>query len=135
MFEDALTGYSELSMPERQAVDAHVVGCSACREYLDTLTALDQNLTALYSGLVPSASGAGPYPAHINAASVRQPSALPEILDFCGWAAVVAILAVLTAVGATRFGITLTLPHYIGWYAAGAAATVALLSRLTWRKL
>lgn len=121
MFEDLLAGYSELSLPERRGVDAHLQACSACREYLETLARLDQSLTALYSGLQPRRV--------FDPAVIKQPSALPEVLDFCGWAAVVAILAVLSAVVASRFGIALALPPYAGWYAAGAAAMLALFSR------
>ena len=90
MFEDLLTGYSELSASERREVDAHVHGCSGCREYLEALEHLDRGLTALYSGTAPRRV--------FDAAAVKQPSALPEVLDFCGWAAVVAILAVKISV-------------------------------------
>jgi anti-sigma factor RsiW len=127
MFEDLLAGYSELSVSERHEVDVHLDACSGCREYLETLTHLDRGLTALYSGMTPRRV--------FDPAAVKQPSALPEVLDFCGWAAVVAILAVLSAVVAGRYGITLALPPYAGWYAAGAAAMVAVVSRLTWRRL
>jgi hypothetical protein len=130
-FEDLLAGYSELSISERRDVrsslDAHLHACSGCREYLETLAHLDRGLTALYSGMAPRRV--------FDAAAVKQPSVLPEVLDFCGWAAVVAILALSSAVVAERYGITLALPAYAGWYGAGAAAMVAVFSRLAWRRL
>jgi hypothetical protein len=127
MFEDLLAGYSELSDSERRDVDAHLHVCSGCRGYLETLVQVDRGLTALYGGIQPRRV--------FDTAAVKQPSALPEVLDFCGWAAVLAILAVLSAVVADRFGITLTLPPYAGWLGAGTVAMVAVLSRLTWRRL
>jgi anti-sigma factor RsiW len=127
LFEDLLNGYGELSPSERRSVDAHLGACAECREFLETLAQLDESLTALYAGMAPRRM--------FDPAAVREPSALPEVLDFCGWAAVLAILAVLIVTGAARFGITLALPPYAGWYAAGAAAMVALVSRWTWRRL
>ena len=127
MFEDLLAGYSELSPSERRGVDSHVHSCADCREYLETLTALDRSLSALYRGVEPRRV--------FEAAALKQPSALPEVLDFCGWTAIVAIVALLSGVVASRFGIMLALPPYAGWYAAGAAAMAALFSRWTWRRL
>jgi anti-sigma factor RsiW len=113
-FEDLLNGYSELSAGERAAVEAHLAACLGCRAFLETLTAVDQGLTALYLGAEPRRI--------FDPTFIKQPSPLPEILDFIGWAAVAAIVIILSAAAAARFGYTLTLPPYAGWYAGATAA-------------
>ena len=95
-FEDLLNGYSELDAAARAAVDAHLAACTGCCDFLETLAALDQSLTALYAAAEPSRA--------FNPASVKQPSAIPEILDFVGWAAVAAIVIIMGVVAAARFG-------------------------------
>ena len=104
-FEDLLNGYSELSAAERARIDAHLASCPACSDFLETLTALDRSLTALYSAVEPRRA--------FDPAFVKQPSPLPEILDFVGWAAVAAIVIILSVVTAARFGYTL--PQSSGW--------------------
>ncbi len=104
-FEELLNGYSELSAADRANVDAHLATCPGCREFFETLSALDQNLTALYSFAEPRRI--------FEPALVRRPSPIPEILDFAGWAAVAAIIIMLAMVAATRFGYML--PLSAGW--------------------
>ena len=80
-FEDRLLDYDELSAEERESVSAHVAGCSDCREYLEVLTGIDAQLTKLYAG------------ARIGAEiSLHKPSFIPEVLDFLGWASVIAFV-------------------------------------------
>ena len=38
-----------ISLGERVRADGHIAGCPACREFLETLLAVDTNLTAQYS--------------------------------------------------------------------------------------
>lgn len=99
-FEDRLLGYSELSVQELCAVDAHVAVCEDCRDFLASLEQVDRDLSALYSGIEPRRS---PLPRAVFA----RPSALPEVLDFCGWAAVVAAIVLLGIMFAQEFGIRL----------------------------
>src|SRR5215471_7799441 len=94
-FEDLLNGYSELSAEERRSVDVHLSACAHCREFLETLAVLDRSLTALYSGAEPRRV--------FDPSTVHQPSPLPEVLDFVGWAAVAAVVLVLGIVTAARF--------------------------------
>lgn len=95
-FEDLLNGYSELPAADRAAVDEHLAACPGCSGFFETLTALDQGLTALYSAAEPHRV--------FDPASVKQPSPIPEILDFVGWAAVAAIVIILGVAAAARFG-------------------------------
>jgi predicted anti-sigma-YlaC factor YlaD len=89
-FEDLLLDYAELAPAERGAVDAHLAGCADCREYLETLAHLETGLSDLYAGAQVS-------PSFRNEvlSIVERPSLLPEILDFIGWAGIIAGLACL----------------------------------------
>jgi len=104
-FEELLNGYSDLSAAERVTVDAHLNTCHDCSGFLETLTALDESLTALYSFAEPQRI--------FEPALVRRPSPIPEILDFAGWAAVAAIVIILGVTAAARFGYML--PLSVGW--------------------
>src|SRR5277367_4321902 len=133
-FEDRLSGYSELTVGERRSVDSHLAGCGDCREYLETLAEVDRELAGLYGGLQPHSG----FAAASRAAAFRQPlrqsappSAWPEVLDFCGWAAIVAIVFLLALTAAAQAGIALKVPPNSGWYAAAFA--VACLAALTWK--
>jgi anti-sigma factor RsiW len=114
-FEDLLSSYDELTTAERLAVDAHLAVCVHCHEYLEAFAELDRELSEIYEGLRPH-PGFATKVAWATASSQpvprpRRPSVWPEVLDFCGWAAVVAIASVLAIAAAARAGITLALPH------------------------
>jgi hypothetical protein len=89
-YEDLLVDYMELSTGERCAVDAPLAGCADCREYLDTLAHLDAGLSQLYANTQVS-------PAFRNGvlSILERPSLLPEVLDFIGWAGIIAALICL----------------------------------------
>jgi hypothetical protein len=111
-FEDFLRGYDELTAAERRSADLHLTNCADCREYLETLADLDRELAGLYQGLQPGFLNSSGFAAGIISrtgafSQPRRPSAWPEILDFCGWAAIVAIVALLVATAAARAGIAL----------------------------
>src|SRR5437870_2807123 len=97
-FEDLLLDYSELSDAERVRADGHVAGCAACREFLEVLQAVDTNLTAQYShrGLDASFDHALKQRIRQEKQRIRQeipaprPSLVPELLDFIGWAGILA---------------------------------------------
>ncbi len=136
-FEDLLSGYDELTAGERQRVSTHLAVCGDCREYLETLADLDRELAGLYGGLQPQSGFAAEVISRASAIRKplrrpRPPSAWPEVLDFCGWAAIVGIVALLAVTAAAQAGIALQFPAYAGWYAAAAFAVAALLT-LTWR--
>lgn len=111
-FEDLLQRYDELSATERHHADSHLSDCADCREYLETLSDLDGELSGLYAGLQPGSkfatavalvASSTPKPVE----RLRPPSAWPEVLDFCGWAAVVVIAAMLVVTIAAQQGIPL----------------------------
>ncbi len=82
-FEDRLLDYDELDAGERALVDAHLHDCGECREYLNVLAAMDAGLTRLYAGAQVSHKFRAPVVTH-------KVSWVPELLDFIGWAAVIA---------------------------------------------
>ncbi len=89
-FEDLLVDYTELAPAERCAVDAHLAGCADCREYLKTVAHLEAELSGLYSGAQVS-----PAFRHDVLSILERPSLLPEVLDFIGWAGIIAALVCL----------------------------------------
>ena len=111
-FEDLLQRYDELSATERHHADSHLSDCADCQEYFETLSDLDQELTGLYAELQPGPKFASAVATIARTtpkplARLRPPSAWPEVLDFCGWAAVVAIAAMLVVTVAAQQGIPL----------------------------
>jgi hypothetical protein len=107
-FEDLLRGYDDLTDAERGGADAHLAACGDCREYLETLASLDRELIGLYEGVHLPAGFAANVVSRASAFQASQrPSAWPEVLDFCGWAAIVAIVALLAVTAAARAGIAL----------------------------
>src|SRR5947209_7460068 len=96
-FEDQLVDYTELAPAERCAVDAHLAGCADCREYLERLVQLETGLSGLYSGAQVS-----PAFRHDVLSILERPSLLPEVLDFIGWAGIIAALVCLASL----------LPHF-----------------------
>jgi anti-sigma factor RsiW len=93
-FEDLLLGYSELSVSERDRVDAHVAGCAECREYLAVLDQIDGQLAGEYSGARAPAGFERSVLARVTAGRLPAgPTWVPEILDCIGWAAVIAAAA------------------------------------------
>lgn len=111
-FEDLLGGYKELSAMDRHSVDLHLAACADCRERLEALAEIDRELDRLYQGFRPRPGFHASVVTRANASTQRfwrpaPPSAWPEVLDFCGWAAIVAIAALLAATAAAQAGITL----------------------------
>jgi predicted anti-sigma-YlaC factor YlaD len=93
---DLLLDYSELPADERQAADAHLAGCADCREYLETMAHLETGLVELYSGTKVSPAFRSEVRACLNAGiGLEQPSVLPEVLDFIGWAGIIAAIVCL----------------------------------------
>jgi anti-sigma factor RsiW len=107
-FEDLLERYDDLGDTDRHRADLHLAACPDCREYLETLAMLDRELTGLYREIQPPPVFALRKPVQQSTVlQFRPPNAWPEVLDFCGWAAVVAIVSLLAMTAAARAGITL----------------------------
>lgn len=89
--EDRLLDYDELSPDQRIDVDAHVLGCQACRDYLTLLRDIDAALSTgvQHVHLEPRRAAAIRLSARA-ATPIRRISMLPEWLDFVAAAAVLA---------------------------------------------
>jgi len=95
-FEELLIDYQDLPFPERTKVDAHLAGCTGCREYLSILRQLDDDFTAQYSGMTANRGLQLRIRSRIAAETrLARLSYLPEILDFIGAAGIVAIVSSL----------------------------------------
>ena len=65
-------------------------GCADCREYLDILASLETVLSELYAGAQVSSAFRNDV-----LSILERPSLLPEVLDFIGWAGIIAALVCL----------------------------------------
>lgn len=92
-FEDRLLDYANLRRHERPPVDAHLKACPECHAFFEALNTVDAALTqALDDWQVSPAFQHTVLDRAWRVTPLRKPSFVPEILDFVGWAAVVAIV-------------------------------------------
>jgi len=95
-FEDLLLDYAGLSDAERTRADGHIADCAACKEFLEALHAVDTNLTAQYSHRVLDANFDHALKQRIRREiPAPRPSMVPELLDFIGWAGILALVALI----------------------------------------
>ena len=95
-FEERLLEYAELVNGERARVDAHTAHCSTCREFLEALRTVDSQLTAQLAGLEVTSAFAPAVRRRVRyEGSAARPSVVPELLDFVGWGAIVALLGLV----------------------------------------
>jgi|SRR5579864_1048674 anti-sigma factor RsiW len=95
-FEERLLEYAELANGERARVDAHAAQCASCREFLEALRTVDSQLTAQLASLEVTPAFAPAVRRRVRRESaVARPSLVPELLDFVGWGAIVALLVLL----------------------------------------
>ena len=95
-FEDRLIEYAAIEGEARACVDTHLAKCAKCRQFLEALRVVDMELTARFSGREASAALAATVQRRIEReASARRLSFVPEILDFVGWGAIVALLGMM----------------------------------------
>jgi hypothetical protein len=74
----------------------HTAHCEECRALLDALAEADATFDAAFAGIsAPPSLAAAVRTRVAREFPVRRPSVLPEVLDFIGWAAVLALAAVL----------------------------------------
>jgi hypothetical protein len=80
----------------RQGPGGHAAHCEACHALLDALADVDATFDAAFAGVsAPPGLAAAVRARAARELPLRRPSMLPEILDFIGWAAVLALAAVL----------------------------------------
>jgi len=95
-FEDRLIDYADIEGEARACVDTHLAECAGCRQFLEALLVVDTELTARFSGREASAALAVTVRRRVDReASARRLSFVPEILDFVGWGAIVALLGLM----------------------------------------
>ena len=80
----------------RDGAGGHAVRCEECRALLDSLADVDAAFEAAFAGIsAPPRLAAAAGSRIAREIHLRAPSVLPEVLDFIGWAAVLALAAVL----------------------------------------
>jgi len=95
-FEERLLEYAELKNGERARVEAHTAYCSTCREFLEALRTVDSQLTAQLAGLEVTPAFAPAVRRRVRYEGfAARPSVVPELLDFVGWGAIVALLGLI----------------------------------------
>lgn len=89
-------GCPEFDELVREGPGGHAARCEECRALLDALADVDATFEAAFAGVSAPPGMATAVRAHIARQSrFSRPSPLPEILDSIGWAAVLALAAVL----------------------------------------
>ena len=95
-FEELLLEYAELAGDERERTDTHIAHCDRCRDFFEALRAVDAALTSQFADREVTSVFTSTVRQRVQReVSPKQPSWIPEILDFVGWAAVVALLGLL----------------------------------------
>jgi hypothetical protein len=80
----------------RDGSGGHAMHCEECSALLEALAEVDSNLEAAYGGISAPPALATVVRLRIGREGAEHgPSMLPEVLDFIGWAAVLALFAVL----------------------------------------
>ena len=80
----------------RGGAGGHAARCEDCRALLEALADVDATFEAAFAGVSAPPGLAAVVRARVaRELPLRRPSPLPEILDFIGWAAVLALAVVL----------------------------------------
>lgn len=80
----------------REGRSGHAARCERCAALLDALAEVDSTLEAAFGSISapPGLAAAARFRIAAEQA-LRKPSLIPEILDFIGWAAILALVAVI----------------------------------------
>ncbi len=81
-FEERLLDYPDLELE----AERHAAGCPSCAAFVQTLAEADAAIGAHLAGVRPSAA----FRARIMLRTEPYPTAVPELLDFLGWAGLLA---------------------------------------------
>ena len=118
-FETRILEYDELANDERSLVDAHLATCDGCRLFSSALMTVDLTLSRSIRLLA-----AAPAPA--------RPPVWPLVLDFAGWASLIAaLLVVAVAVAPAEW------QEAACWFAFGGAVVggSAFFGVASWREI
>jgi len=92
----------------RQGPNGHAGHCDECRALWDAWTEVDEAFESAFAGVAAPPKMAPAVRARIaRELGIRRPSILPEALDLIGWAAVLALLAIMLPHLLLRFGAAL----------------------------
>ncbi len=95
-FEDRLIEYADIEGEARACVDAHLADCAGCRQFLEALRVVDTELTARFARREVSTTFAATVRHRVERGAAERPlSFVPEILDFVGWGAIVALFGLM----------------------------------------
>jgi anti-sigma factor RsiW len=123
-FEDLLLDYGELDSARLQKTNAHLTVCADCRTFLKALEEVDAALADFFTGYQISPTFQRlVYQRLQGQQRLRRPSFIPEVLDFVGWAAVLAILACFVA----QLNPSIEVGSLTVWIAAAAFFVTGLL--------
>jgi hypothetical protein len=126
-FEERLLEYAELANGERASVDAHAAQCASCREFLEALRTVDSQLTAQLTGLEVTPAFAPAVRRRVRLeGSAAPPSLVPELLDFVGWGAILALVGLLVWWLVPFSALSIASPNAM-YVATGAFLLVAFL--------
>lgn len=80
----------------REGSGGHAAHCEECRALLEALTHVDATFDAAFADIsAPPGLAAAVHARVARELPERGPSLIPEILDFIGWAAVLAMAAIV----------------------------------------
>ena len=79
----------------REGPGGHAAQCEKCAALLDALADVDASLETAFRGITAPPDFAAAVRRRIAREEVRRPSLVPEVLDLIGWAALLALVAVL----------------------------------------
>lgn len=95
-FEDRLIEYANIEGEARACVDTHLAECAGCRQFLEALRVVDTELTARFARREVSTAFAAAVRHRVERGAAEQRlSFVPEILDFVGWGAIVALFGLM----------------------------------------
>jgi len=80
----------------REGAGGHAERCEECRALLDALARVEGIFDRAFTGIgAPPGMAAAVRARLMRECPVPRPSVIPEILDFIGWAAVLAVIAIV----------------------------------------
>lgn len=92
----ACPSFEELMRADKPQVAEHAAHCEECRALLEAAAEVEATLESAFRGISAPPGLAARVRRQVSREKpLRRPSWTPEVLDFIGWAAVLALIAVL----------------------------------------